>query len=114
MKFIDWDRLMSLRHDIGEEDFADVAFVFFSEMDGKLLELLEDPTRRTADDFHFLRGSAANLGFVAMAEACETAEAACREGRVPDLDDVTGSFRGALAEVQPRLPELDGASAFAA
>jgi HPt (histidine-containing phosphotransfer) domain-containing protein len=109
MQLIDWDRLMSLRDDIGEEDFADVAFVFFAEIGGKLEAMAEASTDATADDFHFLRGSAANLGFSAMAEACEAAEAACRAGGAPDLGAVTRAFEGALAEVRPRLPELDAA-----
>jgi histidine phosphotransfer protein HptB len=109
MTLIDWDRLMSLRDDIGEEDFADVVLVFFTEMEAKLAELSEDAGRVDADAFHFLRGGAANLGFVVMAAACAEAEAACRAGRRPDLPAVTGAFLASLAEVRPRLPELDAA-----
>jgi hypothetical protein len=56
MNLIDWDHLMSLRDDIGEEDFADVVLVFFAEMDAKLADLAADPARADADAFHFLRG----------------------------------------------------------
>ena len=109
MTLIDWDRLMSLRDDIGEEDFADVVLVFFTEMEAKLAELSEDADRADANAFHFLRGGAANLGFVAMAEACAAAEAACRAGGPPDLQAVTCAFLASLAEARPRLPELDAA-----
>jgi histidine phosphotransfer protein HptB len=107
MNLIDWDHLMSLRDDIGEEDFADVVLVFFAEMDAKLADLAADPARADADAFHFLRGGAANLGFLAMADACATAEAACRAGLEPDLDAVIAAFSDSLAEARPRLPELD-------
>jgi HPt (histidine-containing phosphotransfer) domain-containing protein len=109
MTLIDWDHLMSLRADIGEEDFADVAFVFFSEIDGKLADLQADHVRATAEDFHFLRGSAANLGFSAMVAACAAAEAACAAGKPPDLAAVVESYEAAMAELRPRMPELDAA-----
>ncbi len=109
MTLIDWDHLMSLRDDIGEEDFADVAFVFFSEIDGKLADLRTDPAKATAEDFHFLRGSAANLGFRAMVASCAAAETACAAGKTPDLDAVIRCYDGAMAELRPRLPELDAA-----
>jgi HPt (histidine-containing phosphotransfer) domain-containing protein len=109
MELIDWDLLMTLKADIGEEDFADVAFVFFSEMQEKLEEIAADPGTAVPDDFHFLKGSAANLGFVAMAEACGMAELACAEGTMPDFPAVRAAFLGALAELRPRLPELAAA-----
>lgn len=109
MTLVDWDRLEALREDIGEEDFADVACVFVSEIDAKLEALAASGTTVTADDFHFLKGSAANLGFVAMARACEAAEVACRNGTPPALDAVTLGFMQALDELRPRLPELGAA-----
>ncbi|MCU4652376.1 Hpt domain-containing protein [Roseibacterium sp. SDUM158016] len=109
MSLIDWDVLISLRADIGEEDFADVVFVFVAEMGEKLAALSRTPGSARADDFHFLRGSAANLGFTAMVSACNAAEAACRSGEEPDLDAVEQAFEAALAEARPHLPELDAA-----
>ena len=70
---IDWDRINELRRDFGEEDFAEIAEAFLSEVEAKLSSL--DPTSRSlADDFHFLKGSAANLGFKALQAACSPAE----------------------------------------
>ena len=43
---IDWDRLNALRSDIGEEDFADVAFLFISEIGEKLCQPAGGPDDR--------------------------------------------------------------------
>ena len=107
---IDWDRLDGLRADIGEEDFADIAFVFVAEITESLDRLRTSPALAVAADFHFLRGSAANLGFVAMVDACQTAEQACRAGEPPDIAAVADSFAASLAIVADRLPELSSAA----
>lgn len=104
MDHVDWDRLNELRADIGEEDFADVAMLFVAELQETLDKLT--PDKATTADFHFLRGSAANLGFVTLVDACSSAEAACNASKVPDVDAVCAAFAAALSEVQPHLPEL--------
>lgn len=106
MPLIDWDLLLALKADIGEEDFADVITLFVAEMGEKLAQLQNAPGLSSADDFHFLKGSASNLGFFAMSLACDAAEAACRSGAVPDLESVIDAFESALREARPRLPEL--------
>lgn len=103
---VDWKVLMSLRDDIGEEDFTDVALVFVSEMEEKLAELARDPVAADGEDFHYLRGSAANMGFAAMVSACEAAEEACLTGKPADLVAVVRAFQDAIAEAQLRLPDL--------
>ena len=104
MSGVDWDRLNELRRDIGEEAFADVATLFVAELHDSLTGMT--PATATAADFHFLRGSAANLGFVAMVAACTAAEAACGRGETPDVDAVRRSFDAAMDEVGPKVPEL--------
>ncbi|MBY4894155.1 Hpt domain-containing protein [Rhodobacteraceae bacterium N5(2021)] len=104
MDHVDWDRLNELRTDIGEEDFADVAMLFVAELQETLEKL--SPDTATSADFHFLRGSAANLGFVTLVAACATAEEACNASNVPDVAAVSAAFMAALDEVAPRVPEL--------
>ncbi len=108
MASVDWDRLNELRDDIGEEDFADVAILFVSELQETLDNLTDDTAR--ASDFHFLRGSASNLGFVALVAACSRAEAACDAGDRPDVDALRAAFADAMAEVGPRVPALSSAA----
>ncbi len=104
MPTVDWDRLNELRSDIGEEDFADVAMMFVAELHETLDGL--DSATAAASDFHFLRGSAANLGFNALVRACATAEAACNAGDPPDVDAVRAAFAAAIIEVEPHVPEM--------
>lgn len=109
MTLIDWELLNGLRADIGEEDFADVVTLFVSEIGEKMEEMRASPDAADADDFHFLKGSAANLGFTAMSAACDRAEAACRAGQRGDLDAVHAAFHAALEEARPHLPDLAAA-----
>lgn len=103
---IDWDRLEALRSDIGEEDFGLVAHLFVSEMEETLTRLASASGLPTAADFHFLRGSAANLGFVTLVDACAAAEIACKRGERPNLAQVQRAFAESIAEAVPRVPEL--------
>jgi HPt (histidine-containing phosphotransfer) domain-containing protein len=104
MHCVDWDRLNELKTDIGEEDFADVAMLFVTELQDTLSALT--PENAAAHDFHFLRGSASNLGFTALVTACSTAEAACASGQRPDVDAVRVAFDGALSEMSREMPDL--------
>ncbi len=108
MSGVDWDRLNELRSDIGEEDFADVAILFVAELQESLDGLT--PETAKAADFHFLRGSAANLGFTALVEACSAAEAACNASASPDVAAVRTAFETAMEEVEPQVPELSRAA----
>lgn len=107
---IDWDHLNALRADIGEEDFADVAALFIAEITEHLDGLKAARHDVSAADFHFLRGSAANLGFIALQDACVTAEAVCKGGQVPDVAAVATVFAESLAQVSSELPGLDMAA----
>jgi HPt (histidine-containing phosphotransfer) domain-containing protein len=107
---IDWDRLNALRNDIGEEDFAAVTLLFVSEIGEKLASLQGAPSAATADDFHFLRGSAVNLGLTAFAEICTLAEGACKTGRTPDIAGVAAAFADAMAALAPDLPAIASAA----
>ncbi|WP_439136501.1 Hpt domain-containing protein [Roseicyclus sp.] len=103
---IDWTRLNDLRADIGEADFADVARLFVSEMRERLVVLAADPNAATGADFHFLRGSAANLGLSEMVAACNAAEAACRVGKTPDIAAVADAFATAIIAIATEIPGL--------
>lgn len=110
MDWIDWTRLIALRDDIGEESFEDVALLFVVEIAEHLGRLRSAPGDAVAADFHFLKGSAANMGFTALVAACEDAERACISGRAPDIDAVDAAFRGAIRELKPKMPALAAAA----
>ena len=103
---IDWTRLNDLRADIGEADFVAVAQVFVTEMRERLVVLAANPTAATAEDLHFLRGSAANLGLSDMVAACNTAEGVCRLGKAPDVAAVADAFAAAIIAIAAEIPGL--------
>ncbi|MBF9035137.1 Hpt domain-containing protein [Rhodobacterales bacterium HKCCE2091] len=95
---IDWDRVQELREELGDEDFAEVGQIFISEIEEKLAALSGTDARAPAD-FHFLRGSAANLGLEGFARSCSTAEARAKAGDPVDLDALARDFAASLREI---------------
>lgn len=88
---IDWNRVLELREEVGAEDFDEVVDLFLDEVQEVILRLQDhpDPTQLEAD-FHFLKGSALNLGFDAFAALCEAGEskASADNDASGDLPDV--------------------------
>jgi HPt (histidine-containing phosphotransfer) domain-containing protein len=83
---IDWNRVTQLREEIGEPDFAEVVALFLEEVDEAVARLRDgfDPTTLAAD-FHFLKGSALNLGFRNFAALCQKGESAQRSNADTEL-----------------------------
>lgn len=74
---IDWDRVDELRDEIGADDLAEVLQMFLDEVDEKFAELLASQSPQPlAEDMHFLKSSALNIGFAKLAELCSAAEIA--------------------------------------
>ncbi|MEM9317660.1 MAG: Hpt domain-containing protein [Pseudomonadota bacterium] len=95
---IDWDRVAELQAELGEEDFIEVGGMFVAEMESRLQEMSE-AAQQDAADFHYLRGSAANLGLQEFAQVCADAEASARAGSAVDLASLELSLRRALDEI---------------
>lgn len=74
---IDWDRVETLRQEIGTADFAEVVALFLEESDEVAARLTDGPSLRA--DLHFLKGSALNLGFRALSLRCGQGEDALRD-----------------------------------
>ncbi|MEM9755300.1 MAG: Hpt domain-containing protein [Pseudomonadota bacterium] len=94
---IDWDKIAELQSEIGEDDFVEVAQVFVEEIDEKL-SAMAGTDSHGADDFHFLRGSAANLGLTDFADFCGAVETA-GGGTSADLAEARRRFDAARAEL---------------
>lgn len=79
---IDWARIAELQQDIGAEDFAEVTALFLEEVE-RVLGTLSDtaPPEALAEHFHFLKGSALNIGFRRLAEVCTLAEHVAASGQ---------------------------------
>ena len=78
---IDWDRVRELRGEIGSDAFEEVLDLFLEEVESALVTLrsASDPQDFVAQ-LHFLKGSALNLGFSALADLCEDSERKARAG----------------------------------
>lgn len=80
---IDWQRVAQLRDEVGSEDFGEVVEMFLDEVEAVVMRLRHADQAELHRDLHFLKGSAMNLGFGALATLCQQAETtACAGGPV--------------------------------
>ncbi|GGD21385.1 Hpt domain-containing protein [Sinisalibacter lacisalsi] len=90
---IDWERVQELKEEIGEEDLAEVADLFMTEVEDVIHRLRQNPTPATYEaDLHFLKSSALNLGFTQLASLCQSGERMSASG-LADRVDLTPIFR---------------------
>jgi histidine phosphotransfer protein HptB len=92
---IDWTRIAELRSEIGEDDLQEVVGLFLQETDEVVARLSgEVVVSALESDLHFLKGSALNLGFAALAELCQDGErrAARGEGAAVVLDTIIAMY----------------------
>lgn len=85
---IDWNRVGELRDEVGEDDFAEVLEIFLEEVEEVIDRLRIGPNpNQFENDLHFLKGSALNLGFAHLGEACQNGEIAAASTPAPDIDN---------------------------
>ena len=105
---IDWDRVRELRNEIGADAFEEVLDLFLEEMEMALAVLR---TTTAEDDLeaqlHFLKGSALNLGFAALAGLCSEGEALSREGKRDqvDLGEIVSNYEASKTTFLARIAE---------
>ena len=76
---IDWLQVQTLKSDIGEDTFEEVVTLFFAEVEACIERLTtSDSPDACADELHFLKGAAMNLGFTALSRRCHSDEIALR------------------------------------
>ncbi|MEL6618816.1 MAG: Hpt domain-containing protein [Pseudomonadota bacterium] len=84
---IDWQRVQTLRDEIGAEDFEEVVPLFIDEVSTVTEKLRTNPdTANLAGDLHFLKGSALNLGFAAFSTLCHAGEVRATAGDAESVD----------------------------
>lgn len=83
---INWDRVAELKADIGADEFPEVVELFLQEVDAVIARLREGAAP-TAEDMHFLKGGALNLGLDRFAACCAAAETALSAGGEPPAKD---------------------------
>ncbi|WP_299372333.1 Hpt domain-containing protein [uncultured Tateyamaria sp.] len=92
---IDWQRVTTLRTEIGEEDFEEVVPLFLEEV-SEITDALQAHVDLNAleANLHALKGSAMNLGFAEFSDLCSTGEAMAASGSAAsvDVDQILASF----------------------
>jgi HPt (histidine-containing phosphotransfer) domain-containing protein len=95
---IDWDRVASLRAEIGASDFAEVAGMFLSEAEEVIARLCGGgPGPGLEAELHFLKGSALNLGFDELAALCDEGEKRAAAGAPVDVPRVIRCYAASRA-----------------
>lgn len=92
---IDWSRVNELRREIGEDGFAEVVEMFLDEVETGLARLCSATKSQTlAEDLHFLKGSAWNLGFRDFGAVCQDGERRAAAGAIgaPDISRLLDSY----------------------
>ena len=110
---MDWTRLDELRREVGDDALGEVLALFLEETDAMAGRLAGDVDPATlADDLHFMKGAALNLGFQALADACRMAEAAlaAKGAGSVDIAAILDRYATSKAELQAREPALTGAA----
>jgi histidine phosphotransfer protein HptB len=73
MATVDWQRVDDLATEIGAEALVEVVSLFLEETDAVIARL--GTGQPTTEDYHFLKGSALNLGLADLAALCQRGEA---------------------------------------
>lgn len=106
---MDWNRLDELRSEVGADALGEVLALFLEETDDMADRLTGayDPDT-LADDLHFMKGAALNLGFDALADACRAGETALADTGAASVDiaAILDSYATAKAELHAREPAL--------
>lgn len=101
---IDWSRIDELRAEVGDEDFAEIASLFLSEIEEAVGDLprITDPVART-EALHGMKGSAMNLGFGDLAAICARGEKA---PETVDVPHIAQALDASVTELRARYPDL--------
>lgn len=84
---IDWDRVLELRSEIGDDGFDEVVELFLDEVEDVVMRLGTAPNPALyEEDLHFLKGSAWNLGFADFGALCQDGERKAAAGRQQEID----------------------------
>jgi hypothetical protein len=92
---IDWNRVRSLREEVGADDFEDVLDAFFEESEEVVGRLRNSSMEDQLEfDLHFLKNCALNLGFGELSTLCQAGEkqVSAGNGATVNLTAILESF----------------------
>ncbi|MEM9638138.1 MAG: Hpt domain-containing protein [Pseudomonadota bacterium] len=84
---IDWDRVATLKEEVGAEDFEEVVELFLEEVDSAIDALAAQKQHEDLEEkLHFLKGSALSLGFRSFSDLCQAGESAAAQSASSTID----------------------------
>ncbi|OIQ33160.1 MAG: histidine kinase [Alphaproteobacteria bacterium MedPE-SWcel] len=83
---INWPHVRELKQEVGEDGFEEVIELFLEEVEEVIDKLATDDRSQLAQDLHFLKGSALNLGFQDFSTRCLEGERLAADGKSGDVD----------------------------
>ena len=104
---IDWERVATLRDEVGVDAFDEVVELFLEEVDEIIKRLQTTPDLQSLEeDLHFLKGSALGLGFKAFSGLCQTGESLSAQGLATqvDLAEILSNYAASKTLFQAQLP----------
>ena len=94
---IDWDRVNELRTDFGDEDFVEIVTMFLGEVEAKIEEMTNGMAEaELSESFHFVKGSAANLGFRSLQEAATEGEMSPSHEKSVEVSEIFAASRASF------------------
>ena len=90
---IDWQQVLALKEEIGDDDFDEVVDMFLGEVEEGLGDLRDDQhSSQLEASLHALKSSALNLGFRRFADPCAAGEGAEERGEPVDLAPIFATY----------------------
>lgn len=83
---LDWNRIRELRNEVGDDEFKVILELSLDEVEGVMMRLSKRNAGTLADDLHFLKGCAWNLGFRDFGMLCDEGERMAGEGKAGKFD----------------------------
>lgn len=84
---IDWDRVTTLRDEVGRDSFDEVVALFLEEVDEVIARFRARPDPGQVEhDLHFLKGAALNLGCSGLGDLCQAGERLAANGGADQVD----------------------------
>lgn len=104
---IDWDRVATLKEEVGAEDFEEVVELFLDEVDSAIDALAAQPQPQDLEEqLHFLKGSALSLGFRSFSDLCQAGETAAAQSAdaAIDVDEIMTCYKQSRDSFLAELP----------
>lgn len=108
---IDWDRVATLRNEIGADDFEEVANLFLEEAEEVISRLRDGAIGlRLVDELHALKGSALNLGFGELAVMLQDKERRVARGEPISTDRIVACYAASRAAFSTGIARMNSAA----